>query len=60
MAPFEMTHSHDQTSAPLDNAMLRVPLVRALHIVGQSVQKYGFVDIEFYALEKRAMCRMYG
>ena len=31
--------------APWDNSMLRVPMISAKHIIGQSVQKYGFVDI---------------
>ena len=39
MAPFEMTHSHDQAPAAWDYSMLRVTLVYAIHIVNQSAQK---------------------
>ena len=34
----EITHSYDQAPAPWDYSMLRVPLVYAVYIVGQSVQ----------------------
>ena len=36
MAPFEMTHSYDQALVPSDFSMLRVPVVYAIQIDGQS------------------------
>ena len=47
-----MTNSCDRALAPLDYSMLRVPLVYAMHIIGQSVQKKCSLDIEFYASGK--------
>ena len=57
MAPFHMTRFYDQAPEPWYNSILRVPLVYAIHIVSQSVQKWGFVDIALYALEERTMSR---
>ena len=49
---------HRLGPAPWDYSILAVPLAYAIHIVGQSVQKEGFIDIELYASGNRTSCRI--
>ena len=60
MVPFKMTHCYDQAPRTLRLFDVKSTYNIGKHIVSQSVQKYCFVDIEFYASGKRTMCRMHG